>query len=220
MPVVFTANGVASSMVSSLLSAFNGKLVLEGASPLGNKLGETVFDKKLRLTDNPTLPYGPASRPCDDEGVASHVMSLIENGRVMNFFYDLQTAGLAGKASTGSGRRGRGAMPSPSSSAIIISPGETTFDEMIRDIKEGLVVEQLMGASQGNTLGGDFSGNVLLGYKIENGTITGRVKDTMVSGNIYELLKDIAAIGSESRWVGGSLNTPPLYFSGVSVASK
>ena len=91
---------------------------------------------------------------------------------------------------------------------------------MVSDIKEGLVVEQLMGATQGNVLGGDFSGNVLLGYKIENGKIVGRVKDTMVSGNIYKLFKDIAAIGSESRWEGSFLNTPPLYLNNVSVASK
>ena len=91
---------------------------------------------------------------------------------------------------------------------------------MVADIKEGLVVEQLMGASQGNVLGGDFSGNVLLGYKIENGKIAGRVKDTMVSGNVYKLLNNIAAIGSESRWVGGILNTPPVYLTAVSVASK
>ncbi|MCK4863565.1 MAG: TldD/PmbA family protein, partial [Dehalococcoidales bacterium] len=77
-----------------------------------------------------------------------------------------------------------------------------------------------MGAEQGNILGGDFSGNVLLGYKVENGKIVGRVKDTMVSGNIYKMLKDIAAIGSEARWISGFLQTPPLYCKGISVSSK
>ena len=77
-----------------------------------------------------------------------------------------------------------------------------------------------MGAEQGNILGGDFSGNVLLGYKIENGKIVGRVKDTMVSGNVYKILKDIAAIGSETRWVGGFLQTPPFYCKELSVSSK
>jgi PmbA protein len=91
---------------------------------------------------------------------------------------------------------------------------------MVGDIKEGLVIEELMGAEQGNILGGDFSGNVLLGYKIENGKIVGRVKDTMVSGNIYSLLKEITALGSDARWVGGFVNTPSLYFPRVSVASK
>jgi len=48
-------------------------------------------------------------------------------------------------------------------------------------------------------LGGDFSGNVLLGFKIEKGEIVGRVKDTMISGNVYQLLKDITAIGSDGQ---------------------
>jgi PmbA protein len=91
---------------------------------------------------------------------------------------------------------------------------------MVSDIKEGLIIEYLMGAGQGNVLGGDFSGNVLLGYKIEHGKIVGRVKDTMVSGNIYQVLKQITAIGSEPKWVGGSVNTPYLYCPSLSVATK
>ncbi len=219
MPVIFTPHGVASALILPLMVAFNGKTVLEGASPIGSKLGQLVFDERLWVWDDPTIAYRPASRPCDDEGIPSQRTPLIEQGVVSNFLYDLQTAALAHTKSTGNGSRSGGLL-NPSPSAFIIAPGTTTFDEMLNDIKEGLVVEQLMGAGQGNILGGDFSGNVLLGYKVENGRIVGRVKDTMVSGNIYQLLKQIAAIGSEARWVGGFLQTPPLYFRGVSVASK
>ena len=220
MPVVFTADGFAGSLLMPLISAFNGKTVLEGASPLAQKLGKKTFDPAFSLYDDPTIDFQTGSRPCDDEGVASQRTSLIEKGVVQAFLYDLQTAALAGKKSTGNGNRGRGSLPSPSSSALIISPGKTTFDEMTQDIKEGLVVEQLMGADQGNILAGDFSGNVLLGYKIENGKLVGRVKDTVVSGNVYTLLKDIAAVGSETRWIGGFCQTPPFYCKGLSVSSK
>jgi len=219
LPVIFTPDGIASALSPPLMAAFNGKIVLQGASPIGSKLGEKAFDDKFHLHDDPTVEYRPGSRPCDDEGVASRRTSLVERGSVNGFLYDLQTAALSGKESTGNGSRGRG-LPSPGPSAFIVSPGNTTFDEMVADIKEGLVVEYLMGASQGNVLGGDFSGNVLLGYKIENGRIVGRVKDTMVSGNIYQLLNNIAAIGSEARWVGSSLQTPPIYLPGVAVASQ
>ncbi len=201
------------------MAAFNGKTVLEGASPIGNRLGQPVFDEKLWLWDDATIAYRPESRPCDDEGIPSQRTPLIEQGTVANFLYDLQTAALAYTRSTGNGSRGRGGLPSPSPSAFIIAPGKTSFDEMVNDIKEGLVIEQLMGATQGNILGGDFSGNVLLGYKVESGKIVGRVKDTMVSGNVYQVLKQIA-IGSEAKWVGSSLKTPPLYCPSLSVASK
>ncbi|MFC2065747.1 TldD/PmbA family protein [Chloroflexota bacterium] len=219
LPVVFTPDGVAGALIPPLMAAFNGKIVLEGASPLGNKIGQQVFDKKLSLWDDPTIVYQPGSRPCDDEGTPSRRTPLVEGGNVANFLYDLQTAALANARSTGNGSR-NGGLPSPSPSAFVIAPGTSTFDEMVQDIKEGLVVEQLMGAGQGNVLGGDFSGNVLLGYKVENGEIVGRVKDTMVSGNVYQLLREIAGIGSYVKWVGGSLQTPHLYFPSLSVASK
>ena len=219
LPVVFTPRGVASALISPLMAAFNGRTVLEGASPIGKRLGETVFDEKLSLWDDPTIAYRPGSRPGDDEGVASQCTSLVEQGTVANFLYDLQIAALAHTRSTGNGRRG-GGLPSPSPSAFVIGSGDTTFEEMVQDIKEGLVIELLMGATQGNILGGDFSGNVLLGYKVESGKIAGRVKDTMVSGNIYQILKQIAAIGNEAKWVGSFLKTPPLYCPSVSVASK
>jgi PmbA protein len=220
LPVIFTPQGVASALLLPLVVAFNGKTVLEGASPIGNRLGQMVFDAKLWLRDDPTIAYQPNSRPCDDEGIASQRTPLIEGGKVTNFLYDLQTAALAHTRSTGNGSRGHGGLPAPAPSAFIITPGDTAFTEMVQDMKEGLVIEQLMGAEQGNILGGDFSGNVLLGYKVENGKIVGRVKDTIVSGNVYQVLKQIIALGREAKWVGGFLQAPHIYCPSLSVAAK
>ena len=164
-------------------------------------------------------PTAPTAAPPMMRGVPSQRTPLIEGGRVANFFYDLQTAALAGTKSTGNGNR-NGGLPTPSPTTLVIAPGKTSFDEMVSDIKEGLVIEQLMGAEQGNILGGDFSGNVLLGFKIENGKIVGRVKDTMVSGNVYQVLKEVTAIGSKPEWVGGFVYTPHIYCPRLSVASK
>lgn len=219
MPVVFTPNGVASSLIAPLVSAFNGKLVFDGASPLKNKLGEQVFDKTFSLRDDATLQYQIASYPSDDEGVPSQQTTIVDNGVVSQFFYDLQTAALANTKSTGNGSR-HGGLPTPSPSSLVIGKGDTPFWDMVKDMKEGLVVEFLIGAEQGNILNGDFSGNVLLGYKVEKGEITGRVKDTMVSGNVYQVLSQIEAIGDEARWVEGFLSTPCLYCTGLSVATK
>lgn len=219
MPAIFTPRGVASALISPLISAFNGKMVFDGASPLKDKLGRQVFDKNFSLRDDATLLYQVGSYPCDDEGVPSQQTSLIDRGVVSNFIYDLQTAALANTQSTGNGER-HGGVPAPSPSSLIIDNGDTSFEDMVKDVKEGLIIDTLMGAEQGNILNGDFSGNVLLGYKIENGEITGRVKDTMVAGNVYKLLTQIEAIGKDTRWVEGFLLTPYLYCSGLSVASK
>jgi PmbA protein len=220
LPVIFTPIGVASALLSPLVLAFNGKSVLEGASPLKDKLGEQVFDKRLSLWDDATIAYGVGSYPFDDEGVSGQRLPLVTNGVVTNFLYDLQTAALAGTQSTGNGQRAGGGFPSPAVSSLILSGGDVSFQAMVEGMKEGLIVEQLMGAEQGNILGGDFGGNVLLGYKVENGEIVGRVKDTMIAGNVYQVLKELLGIGQEARWVGGILQTPALYCSGVSAATK
>jgi len=220
LPVIFTPRGVRSAFFTPLALAFNGKMVVQGASPLVGKEGGQLFDRRLSVCDDATIDYRIASRPCDDEGVPSQRTALIEKGIVANFLYDLQTAALAGARSTGNGSRARGSMPTPATSALIIGEGETPFQEMLRDIKEGLVVEQLIGAEQGNVLGGEFSGNILLGYKVERGEIVGRVKDTMVSGNIYHALKELNAIGREVKWVGGGLRSPALYCSSLAVTGK
>jgi len=220
LPIIFTPHGVASALLSPLVLAFNGKAVLEGASPLKDKLGEQVFDKKLSLWDDATVAYGVGSYPFDDEGVPGQHLPLVANGVVTSFLYDLQTAALAGTRSTGNGRRAGGGFPNPAISSLVLEKGEVSFQAMVKDMKEGLIVEEVMGAEQGNILGGDFGGNVLLGYKVENGEIVGRVKDTMIAGNVYQVLKELPGIGQEARWVGGTLQTPPLYCSGVSVTTK
>ncbi|MCH7996482.1 MAG: TldD/PmbA family protein [Chloroflexi bacterium] len=218
LPVIFTPDAVAGVLLSPLLVAFNGKNVVQGSSPLVDRLGELICDEGFSLYDDGTAAYRPGSRPWDDEGVPTRRIPLIERGVARNFVYDLKTAAQAEAQTTGSASRPGGSIPSPSTSVLFIEEGHTSFDEMVADIDTGLVVERLLGAGQTNLLGGDFNANVLLGYKVEHGKIAGRVKNSMITGNVYQVLSNLAAIGSEARWRGGSLRTPALYCKGVSVA--
>ena len=103
---------------------------------------------------------------------------------------------------------------------IDIAAGNTDFDEMIAGVKDGLVVEALLGAGQGNELGGDFRANVSLGYRVENGEIVGRVKDTMISGNVYKVLSQVEQVSDSAEWVFGSMRSPALKCLRVEVAAK
>lgn len=219
MPVIFTPIGVASALMTPLAVAFNGKTVVEGASPLKGRQGQAAFSPKFNLWDDATLPFRPSSCPCDDEGVPSQRTTLVGEGVVGDFLFDLRMAKLAGVRSTGSGRRSGGA-PSPAISSLVVGEGDKAFDDMLREMGEGLVVEIVMGAEQGNILSGDFAGNVLLGFAVKNGEMVGRVKDTVVSGNVYQALSHIVALSRESRWVGGFLRSPYICCSGLSVAAK
>ncbi|MFQ5933627.1 MAG: TldD/PmbA family protein [Dehalococcoidia bacterium] len=218
IPVIFTPDAVAGILLQPLLVGFNGKTVAQGASPLIGRLGERICDERFTMYDDGTTSYRPGSRPWDDEGVSTRRIPLIEKGVAKSFLYDLKTAAQVGAETTGSASRSGGSLPGPSPSVLLIQEGDTSFDDMVNDIELGLIVETLLGAGQTNVLAGDFSGNILLGYKVEKGKIAGRVKNSMIAGNVYDVLSNLAAIGKEARWRGGSLQTPHLYCKGVSVS--
>src|SRR6185436_15773475 len=87
----------------------------------------------------------PGSAPFDDEGVTTRRYALVDRGSVAAFYYDLQTAGLAGAQSTGSGYRSAESLPSPRTGTVLIEPGETPLSELIGGIDEGLLVESVTG---------------------------------------------------------------------------
>jgi PmbA protein len=221
MPVIFTPKGFSMTMLDSLERGFSGKLALEGASPLADKLGQLAFDPRFRLHDDGLVAKSPAGAPFDGEGVPTRRTLLVEDGVVHAFLYDLQTAGQAGVQSTGNASRDLDSLPSPGTHAWLVEPGEAGLPDILAQIEEGLLVDQVMGAWAGNVVAGEFSGNVHLGYKIEKGELVGRVKDTMVAGNVYTALKEkLGAVGDTGFWVGGTFRAPHLMFTSLGVASK
>jgi len=226
LPVVFTPAGLA-AVVLPLEQALSGKTVLQGSSPLAGKVGETLFDARLSIFDDPLTPGRPSSRPIDDECVPSRATGLVEHGVVGRFVYDLETAARANTQSTGNGRRGvfgkphigytnvlfRGEDGRPGVDAQMLGGG------LIGDIDDGLIVDDLIGVGQGNVISGAFSHPVGLAYRVQRGEVTGRVKDAAVAGNAYDLLKRIGGFGNDGRWLGSRFS-PSLLLEGVSVARR
>jgi len=218
-PVVFTPRAFAQAFTPALSLGFSGKTVLQGTSPLGELVGQACFDPRLTLVDDPTIAYCPGAQAFDGEGVTSQRRVLVDHGVLQGFVYDLQTAGLAGKGSTGNAGRGLTSLPAPDINVLVVEPGDLTFAAMLAQVDDGLVVEEMLGSSQGNVLGGDFSGNVLLGYRVRGGRIVGRVKDTMVAGNVYRSLRALQAVGRETLWVGGSLLLPAICCADIAISA-
>jgi PmbA protein len=203
MPVIFTPGGLI-ALLLSLGLAVDGKNVNLGASPLHDKLGQQIASPSLTIVDDPFIEYGPRTSAFDNEGVARKVTPIIEKGVLRSFIYDLDTAGRAGVKPTGHGS-------SRSLTNLVITPGDTPYEMMIRNTAKGLLVHDFLGLGQGNPINGEFSVNLFLGYKIENGKLVGRVKDVMLAGNAFDALKDIIAISKEREWVSG----PGSYFTGL-----
>ncbi|MCS7240062.1 MAG: TldD/PmbA family protein [Candidatus Bipolaricaulota bacterium] len=226
-PVLFLPSAVP-VLVLPLTHGLSGLSVFLGTSPLKGRLGEQAFHKEFNLVDDGLIPFGPRSRSFDDEGLPVGRLPLVEDGVVQSFFYDLRAAALNGVESTGNGLKGGPfgdggfrAPPGPAPRHLLIRPGEGSLEALMRDMKEGLVVSDVIGLGQGNIQSGAFSNNVSVGFVVRNGKVVGRVKNTMIFGNAYEVLKNgLIQIGGEPEWVGGSLYTPPLLVEGVSVVGR
>jgi PmbA protein len=212
VPVLLTANA-ATTLWGTVASALNGKLILEQSSPWSDKLGEVVLSQEITLSQQPNR--SPYDYPFDDEGTPIQFLSLIEQGRVKQFYCDRTTAQSLDTESTGNGfRPSLGRYPTPDLVNLIVEPGRSSLRELIGQIDRGIVIDQILGGEP--DLSGDFSINIDLGYGVAKGKITGRVKDTMVAGNVYTALRQVIGLGCDRRW-NGSCYTPSILVDSLSV---
>ncbi len=167
----------------------NGRNVAKGDSPLRGKLGQQVLDRSVTIVDDSHRDYCTGASEIDSDGIPTRVTPIFTDGVLENFLYDLDSAGLAGAKPTGH-TACRPYCPS-------INSGSTSSHELLTNIRDGIYIKELIGFAQSNIMNGDFSCNVALGYRIRDGEIVGRVKDTMVAGNVYDLLRDGVSLSSD-----------------------
>ncbi len=206
-----------------IIEAISGKNLIEHLSPLENKIDEKIFDDKITIYEDPHAKGYYWSRPFDDEGVPTKRFPIIEKGVFKNFIFDLRTASEYGTESTGNGyKKGRWSSDvisepvSPHPCHLVWEPGDLSVKEQIESIDEGLICEDLLGAHSGNIIAGQFSMNVGMGFYVKDGKILGRAVDTMISGNIYDIFKNIHSISKERNY---SLK-PWILFNEIQVAGK
>jgi PmbA protein len=108
----------------------------------------------------------------------------------------------------------------PSFTNLVMQPGETPLADILAGIDEGILVENVLGLGQGNTISGAFSNPLALAFKIEKGEVIGRVKDLSIAGNIYDLLKNITAVSKEAQWVYSTFYAPYVLVPEMNVAGK
>ena len=214
------------SLMWRLASATNGKNIYEGKSPVSEKLGDEMFDRQLTVYNDPLNDQFPGARSFDDEGTPCRYFPVVENGVLKNFYYDLHYADKLNASPTGHGFRSAmwggdsiATKPTPSLDHGFIKPGDKSLSELIGSIDRGIIIAGVLGAHSGNIPNGDFSMGLSPGLYVEKGEIVGNVKDAMVAGNIYEVMKNVLAI--EDTLYPAMMGTfPAILFDSVSVATK
>ncbi len=188
VPVVYDPR-VSRSLVSNLLGAINGASVARGTSFLKDKLGQPIMATNVSLMEDPLRPRGQRSKPFDAEGYPSFTKSLVSEGVLCSWILDLSSARQLGMSSTGNASRGTGGPPGPAATNVWMTAGDATPEGLIKDIKEGFYITELIGMGV-NGVTGDYSRGAS-GFWIENGEITFPVSEMTIAGNLKDMLMSL-----------------------------
>ena len=195
---------VAKSILSSFCSCASGTSIARGTSFLNNKLNTTVFKKNINITNNPKLKRGIGSAPYDSSGIKTENISIIQDGIFKNYFLNIRSARQLRMPINGNS--------SPSN--LILNKGDQDIENIIKNIKNGFLVTEMLGMSF-NPINGDYSRGAT-GFKIENGEITYPVSEVTIAGNLAEMLKNL--IPANDLKINDNINSPSILIEGMTLA--
>ena len=220
-PVVFDPEAM-SDLLATFSGVFSAENAQKGLSKLADKEGKTVASQAVTLVDDPFHPESPVQRTFDAEGSPTFCKQIIEKGEFRTLLYNLKTANLAGKETTGNASKaGYDSPVGIRPFTMYLAPGEITEEELLKKAGNGVYINSLGGLHAGaNPVSGDFSLQSA-GFMIENGKKTTAVKSFTVAGNFYDLLKNVTAVASNLELPGmGSFGSPSVLVEGLSIAGK
>src|SRR5690606_14245262 len=202
-----------SDMLAVYSSLFSGEAAYRKMTALKDKKGEVIANPAVTIWDNSLHELSPFKNSFDDEGVAANPKKVVDAGVFTGFLHSLRTAALFNEAPTGNAFGG-GISPA----GLYLEPGKLSFDEVLAPINEGFFVTDLVGLHAGvNTTSGDFSLQAA-GVAIKDGKLDHAVKMVVLSGNWFDVLKNINRVGNDLQFQTSGYGSPTVYVGKLVVA--
>ncbi|MBE6981208.1 MAG: TldD/PmbA family protein [Ruminococcaceae bacterium] len=223
-PVVFDPEAM-SDLLGVFSGVFSSEAAQKGLSKFAKAEDTVVASPMVTIVDDPFHPENPQPMPFDAEGSPTCKKNVVEQGVLKTLLYNLKTANMAGKKTTGNAAKANYDAP------IVVRPfsmylasGEYTQAQLLEKAQNGVFINSLSGLHAGaNPVTGDFSLQSA-GFMIEYGQKTRAVKSFTVAGNFYDLLKGIIAVGDDLRLPMATGMTaygaPSVLVEGLSIAGK
>ena len=224
MPVIFNTEAMC-SLLGVFSSIFSSENAQKGLSALAGKEGEVIAADCVTLVDDPFHPENPIPMNFDGEGCPTYTKNVIEKGRLNTLLYNMKTANLAGKETTGNASKaGYDSSVGIRPFTMYLENGSLSEEELLAKAGNGVYITSLGGLHAGaNPISGDFSLQSS-GFKIENGKKTDYIKSFTVAGNFYDLLKNVVALADNCqlpRAMGmTAFGAPTVLVEGLSIAGK
>lgn len=209
MDLIISPDALAKLLIYTLIQEIRADRVQKQQSPLVGKLNQEIASKALTIINDGRIPKAAGSKPFDDEGVPTTKTTIVEKGVLKNFLYDTYSARKEEAKSTGNALRHAllqiipkyKLKPFISLTNIVIEPEATSVDNMIKEVKNGIITKDFIGTHTSNPQSGAFSIAPYCAFKIENGEIKYPIKESMIGGDILTLLKNIEIVGKDVKQV-------------------
>ena len=216
VPVIFEPN-MSRSLLGNLFDAIDGRSIYRNASFLTGKLGEKIASHKITIIDDGTIPGLFGTQPFDDEGVPTRRTRVIENGVLKNYLLNTYSARKLGMKTTGNASRGITGNAGIGHGNFYLEAGTRTPEEIVRSVKNGFYVTELIGSAV-NTVTGDYSRGAV-GMWIRDGELAFPVSEVTIAGTLQEMLNGIEEIGNDLEF-RGSVSAPTLMLGEMTVAGR
>ncbi len=213
-PVVFDPD-TARSLLGMLAGCISGGAIWRKSSYLADRLGTKVASELVTVVDDPLIPRAPGSRAFDGEGLLSRRNVVVDRGELKSYLLDTYSGRKLGMPSTASASRGGSAGVGPGTTNFLLQPGSQTPGEILKTVRRGLYVTDMMGSGF-NPVTGDFSRGAA-GFWIEEGEKTFPVSEITISLNLNELLQRIDAVGNDLD-LRSSVAAPTIRVSAMTIA--
>ena len=216
VPVIFDAEA-AGSLMGNLCSAVSGYSLYKGASFLAGQLDKPLAPEYVTVYDDGRVVGGLGSRPFDGEGLPTRRTTVVERGVLKSYLLDTYSGRKLGLASTGNASRSVGENPSVGPTNFYLASGTKTAQDIIKSVKQGLYVTDLIGFGI-NMVTGDYSRGAA-GFWIEGGELVYPVEEITIAGNLKDIFAGIEMIGNDLVF-RGRIASPTVKIAEMMVAGN
>jgi PmbA protein len=216
VPVVFEPR-IARSLLDHLFEAASGDSIYRKASFLAGRLGEKIAADSVTIIDDATIPGLFGTSPFDDEGVPSRRTVVVERGVLNSYLLNSYTARKLGLKTTGNASRGITGNAGIGNGNFFLEAGTQSPEEIIRSVKNGFYVTELMGFGV-NVVNGDYSRGAV-GLWIENGELAYPVSEVTIASTLQQMLEGIEAIGNDLQF-RGAMASPTILIREMTVSGS
>lgn len=219
-PVIFERKAM-TALFSSFTGLFSGDLIHKGISCLKGKENQSIFSDKITIIDDPRNTDALSSISFDDEGCPTKRKVLVDHG-VFTLALQSTKSGIRNQCeSTGNGFKSGYASPvAVQPFNCFIEAGNTSFDDLCKKMKDGLVITSLSGLHAGiDFVSTDFSLQCA-GYTIKDGKKDQNVTLITVAANFMELMNSVVEVGSDLEWEYHQVVSPSIYFKNCSISGE